>query len=148
MKVILLKDVPGQGKKGEVVDVAEGYARNYLFPRGLAEEATKGRMKALGDRQKVLAMKEKKAEEEARALAARLKGVTVVVRAKTGEGGRLFGSVNNKDIAEALASQYNIVLDKKKLLLKEPIKQLGMYSVAARLHPNIQAEVRVEVAGE
>lgn len=148
MKVILLKDVPGQGKRGDVVNVAEGYARNYLFPRGLASEASKGKMKELADRRQATALKEQKIEEEARELAARLDNLTVVIKTKTGEGGRLFGSVNNKDIADAMASQHKIELDKKKLVVKEPIKQLGVYPVIAKLHPAVQAEIKVEVVGE
>lgn len=148
MKVILLKDVPGQGKSGEVVNVAEGYARNYLFPRGLASEASKGRMKELADRQQATALKEEKVRQEAREMASRLNELTVVIKTKTGEGGRLFGSVNNKDIADALALQHKVQLDKKKLVVKEPIKQLGVYPVTAKLHPAVQAEIKVEVVGE
>lgn len=148
MKVILLKDVPGQGKRGEVVNVAEGYARNYLLPRGLASEASKGKMKELEARQQATAQKEQKIAEEARALAARLNNLTVVIGTKTGEGGRLFGSVNNKDVADALAAQHRVELDKKKLVLKEPIKQLGLYSITAKLHPAVSAEIKVQVIGE
>jgi len=148
MKVILLKDVPGQGKQGDVINVADGYARNYLLPRGLASEASEGRLKELADRRRAMAIKEQKIEQAARELAARLNNLTVVIKTKTGEGGRLFGSVNNKDIADALADQYNIMLDKKKLVVKEPIKQLGAYPVAVKLHPAVQAEVMVEVVAE
>ena len=148
MKVILLKDVPGQGKCGDVVNVAEGYARNYLLPSSLASEASTGKIKELTERKQATALKEQKIEGEARELAARLDNLSVVVKTKTGEGGRLFGSVNNKDIADALASQHKITLDKKKLVVKEPIKQLGVYSVTAKLHPAVQAEIKVEVSGE
>jgi len=148
MKVILLKDVPGQGRQGDVINVAEGFARNYLFPRGLAGEASKGRLKELADRRQATAIKEQKIEQAARELAARLNNLTVVIKTKTGEAGRLFGSVNNKDIADALADQYKIKLDKKKLLVKEPIKQLGKYTVTAKLHSVVQAEINVEVVGE
>lgn len=148
MKVILLKDVPGQGKCGDVINVAEGYARNYLFPRGLAGEASKGRLKELADRKQAMAVKDQKMEQDARELAARLKDLTVIIETKTGEGGRLFGSVNNKDIADVLASRHKITLDKKKLVVKEPIKQLGVYNVTAKLHPNVHAEIKVEVTGE
>lgn len=148
MKVILQKDVPGQGKRGDVISVADGYARNYLIPRGLAVAASKGKMKELAERRRAVALKEKRIEEEARELAARLGSLTVVVETKAGEGGRLFGSVNNKDIAEALAAQHNIALDKKKLALEEPIKQLGTYSVPAKLHPAVQAEIEVQVVEE
>jgi large subunit ribosomal protein L9 len=148
VKIVLTKDVPGQGKHGDVINVAEGYARNYLFPRGLAVEASRGKMNELAVRQQAQAAKEKKIEEEARVVAAGLDSIKVVVKAKKGEGGRLFGSVNNKDIADALALQHKIILDKKKLVLKEPIKQLGTYTVTAKLHPAVQAEIEVEVIGE
>jgi large subunit ribosomal protein L9 len=148
VKIVLTKDVPGQGKQGDVINVAEGYARNYLFPRGLAVEASRGKMNELAVRQQAQATKEKKIEEEARVVAASLDNIKVIVKAKKGEGGRLFGSVNNKDIADALAVQHKITLDKKKLVVKEPIKQLGAYTVTARLHPAVQAEIEVEVVGE
>lgn len=148
MKIVLTKDVPGQGKQGAVINVAEGYARNYLLPRGLAVEASKGKMNELAVRQQAQAAKESRIEQEARVMAARLDNIKVVVKAKKGEGGRLFGSVNNKDIADALADQHKIMLDKKKLVVKEPIKQLGTFAVTAKLHPAVQAEIEVEVIGE
>ncbi|HOV80840.1 MAG TPA: 50S ribosomal protein L9 [Bacillota bacterium] len=148
MKVILLKDIPGKGRSGEVVNVADGYARNYLFPRGLAVEASEGRMRELANRRQAAALKEHKSEQEARELAGRLKDITVVIRAKTGEGGKLFGSVNNMDIAAALSDQHGIKLDKKKVVVKEPIKQLGVYPVTVKLHHAVQAEVEVHVLGE
>lgn len=148
MKVILIKDVPGQGKRGDMLNVAEGYARNYLLPRGLATEASPGKMNELAVRNQLQTAQKKKIEQGARELAARLDNLQVVIKAKTGEGGKLFGSVNNKDIADALAAQHKITLDKKKLVLKEPIKHLGLYTAVAKLHPNVQAEVKVEVVGE
>lgn len=148
MKVILLKDVPGQGRQGDVVNVAEGYARNYLLPRGLASEASRGRLKEMASRRQAAMLKEEKIEHAARELAASLNGLTVTVRTKTGEAGRLFGSVNNKDVAEALAEQHKITLDKKKLVVREPIRQLGTYPVTAKLHPAVQAEIILEVVGE
>jgi len=148
VKIVLTKDVPGQGKQGAVINVAEGYARNYLLPRGLAVEASKGKMNELAVRQQAQAAKESRIEQEARVMAARLDNIKVVVKAKKGEGGRLFGSVNNKDIADALADQHKIMLDKKKLVVKEPIKQLGTFAVTAKLHPAVQAEIEVEVVGE
>ena len=148
MKIVLTKDVPGQGKQGAVINVAEGYARNYLLPRGLAVEASKGKMNELAVRQQAQEAKESRIEQEAKVMAARLDNIKVVVKAKKGEGGRLFGSVNNKDIADALAGQHKIMLDKKKLVVKEPIKQLGVFTVTAKLHPAVQAEIEVEVVGE
>ncbi|MDD2553089.1 MAG: 50S ribosomal protein L9 [Desulfotomaculaceae bacterium] len=148
MKVVLTKDVPGQGKSGDVISVAEGYARNYLFTRGMAVEASRGKMKELAVRRQAQASKEKQIEQEARALAARLDNLKLIVIAKQGEGGKLFGSVNNKDIADALAAQHKIKLDKKKLVVKEPIKHLGAYTITAKLHPAVQAEIIVDVVGE
>jgi large subunit ribosomal protein L9 len=148
MKVILLKDVPGQGKRGDVINVAEGYARNYLLPRKLASEASQGKMKELAERQQANALKGEKIRQEAEALAARLEKITVVVKTKAGEGGKLFGSVNNKDICDAMLSQHHIQIDKKKVVLKEPIKQLGEYSVVAKLHPEVHAGIKVMVVGE
>lgn len=148
MKVILLKDVPGQGKRGDVLNVAEGYARNYLLPRNLASEASQGKIKELAERQQANALKGEKLRQEAEKLAARLKKVTVVVQTKAGEGGKLFGSVNNKDVCDAMALQHRIQLDKKKVILKEPIKQLGEYSLVAKLHPDVHAEIKVHVIDE
>ncbi|TEB17820.1 50S ribosomal protein L9 [Pelotomaculum sp. FP] len=148
MKVILLKDVPGQGKRGDVINVAEGYARNYLLPRNLASEASQGKMKELAERQQANALKGEKIRREAEELAARLGKITVVVQTKAGEGGKLFGSVNNKDVCDAMVLQHRIRLDKKKVILKEPIKQLGEYSVVAKLHPDVHAEIKVKVVGE
>lgn len=148
MKVILLKDVPGQGKRGDVINAAEGYARNYLLPRNLASEASQGKMKELAERQQANALKGEKVKQAAEELAARLEKITVVVQTKAGEGGKLFGSVNNKDVCDAMVLQHRIQLDKKKVSMKEPIKQLGEYSVVAKLHPDVHAEIKVRVVGE
>jgi len=148
MKVILLQDVDGKGKRGQVVNVAEGYARNYLLPRGLASPASQGKLKELADKKQANDAKERKMEQAARDLAERLRETTVVVKTKTGEAGRLFGSVNNKDVADGLAEQHKINIDKKKMVIKEPIKQLGRYPVTVKLHPKVQAEIFVEVVKE
>ncbi|MDA8097741.1 MAG: 50S ribosomal protein L9 [Clostridia bacterium] len=145
MKVVLLKDVSGVGKRGEIVNVAEGYGRNFLIPRGIAQEATEGRIKEIAQNRQAKATKEERMAAEARKLAARIKGLSVRVEARAGEGGKLFGSVGNKDVAQALAAQAGIKLDKKKIELKETVKALGSYSALARLHPGVQAEFTVEV---
>lgn len=145
MKVILLVDVKNLGKKGEVVQVAQGYARNYLFPKGLATEATEGKMKQLAQEQASAARKKQREEERARELAARLDGLVVRVYSKAGEGGKLFGSVNSKDIAEVLQREHGIEVDKKKILLPEPIKRLGNYSLLIRLYPQVEARLNVNV---
>ena len=148
MKVILLQDVAGQGKRGQVLNVAEGYARNYLLPRGLAGEASKGRMRELAERKTADEAKERKLVQAAEALAERMRGLNVVVRTKSGEAGKLFGSVNTKDVAEGLEEQHKIKIDKKKLVLKEPIKQLGQYPLTVKLHAAVHTEITVEVVGE
>ncbi len=148
MKVILLADVPGQGKRGDVINVADGYARNYLFPRGLACEASEGKLKEMSARKKALAEREKKLADEARALARRLEGLTVTIRVKAGEGGKLFGSITGRDIADALAGQEGIEIDKKKILLKEPLKHLGSYPVPVKLHPGVSATINVLLASD
>jgi len=145
MKVVLLQDVKGQGKKGEVVNVAEGYARNFLLPRKLAVEASESRLKELSQQQASQDRKKQKEEDQSRAIAARLEGIKVQVRAKVGEGGRLFGAVSNKDVAENLARQHGIDLDKKKIVLKDPIKNLGDFPVTVKLHPAVQATITVVV---
>lgn len=148
MKVILLEDVKNLGPKGAVVEVSDGYARNYLLPRRLAVEATPGRMKELAQQKANEMKKRQEAEARAKELAAKLEGLVVSVAVKAGEGGKLFGAVSTKDIAEALERQHQIAVDKKKILLKEPIKQLGEYPVVIKLHPAVQAQVRVAVEAE
>ncbi|MDK2888613.1 MAG: large subunit ribosomal protein [Thermoanaerobacter sp.] len=148
MKVILLEDVKNLGTRGSVVNVSDGYARNYLLPRRLAVEATPARMKELAQRKAIEDRKREEAEAQARELAARLNGLTVQVKVKVGEGGRLFGAINTRDIAENLEQQHNITVDKKKIMLKEPIKQLGEQVLVVKLHPNVQAQIRVAVVPE
>jgi large subunit ribosomal protein L9 len=146
MRLILLQDVPRLGKKGSVVEVAEGYARNYLLPRGLAEPATPGKIKEIERLLTARARRELRAEEEARALAARLKDHTLRLPVRVGEGGKLFGSVGTRDIAAALKKE-GLEVDRKQLQLEEPIKTVGRFRVQAKLHPGIQASFWVEVTG-
>jgi len=148
MKVVLLQDVKGQGKKGDIVTVAEGYARNFLIPRSLAVVASESKLKELSDQKASQARKKEKAEDEARVMAARMDGLKVIVKTKAGEGGRLFGAVNNKDISEHLAAQHGIDIDKKKIILKEPIKTQGEFPISIRLHQAVQASINVVVQGE
>ncbi|MDQ7092486.1 50S ribosomal protein L9 [Desulfosporosinus sp. PR] len=146
MKVILQADVKGTGKKGQVYEVADGYARNFLFPKKLAIEATTGNMqdishkKAAEDRRKI------KEKEEAAALGSKLNALQIEVKTKTGEGGRLFGSVTSKEIAEVLKKQYGFEVDKRKLELKDPIKALGSYEVPVKIHPDVTAKLQVHVS--
>lgn len=145
MKVILLEDVKNLGPKGAVVEVSDGYARNYLLPRRLAVEATPGRLKELETRRASEDRRRREEETRARELAAKLEGLELTIAVRAGEGGRLFGAVGTKDIAAALSSQHGLEVDKKKILLEDPIKQLGDYLVTVKLHPAVQARIRVSV---
>lgn len=146
MIVILLKDVKGSGKAGEVVKVNDGYARNMLIPKGLAKEATEGNVRNLEKQKAIVA--EKKAEEKAAAqqLAEKLKELPVSIVTKGGEGGRLFGSITSKDISEALNKQHKINIDKKKFVLENPIKTTGEFSVEVKLYTEVAGFVRVNVS--
>lgn len=145
MKVILLEDVKSLGKKGELVEVNEGYARNFILKKKLGIEAT---AKNLNDLKLKKANEEKIAKEQfeaAKVFAADLKEKVVTVKIKTGEGGRVFGSVSTKEIAAAAKAQLNIDIDKKKLNLQEPIRMVGMVIVPYKVHPKVTAELTVKV---
>ncbi|OKO96804.1 50S ribosomal protein L9 [Geobacillus proteiniphilus] len=145
MKVIFLKDVKGKGKKGEIKDVADGYANNFLFKQGLAIEATPANIKALeAQKQK----EQRQAAEElanAKRLKEELEKLTVEIPAKAGEGGRLFGSITSKQIAEALQAQHGLKLDKRKIELADAIRSLGYTNVPVKLHPEVTATLKVHV---
>ncbi len=145
MIVILTKDVKGTGKEGDVVKVSDGYARNQLIPKGFAKEATQGNIRNL-EKQKAIAA-EKKAEQKAAAekQAEQLEKVTLVIQSKGGENGKLFGSITSKDIAEALEQQEGIKVDKKKIDLAGPIKQVGETDVVVKLFPEVSAKLKVSV---
>lgn len=145
MIVILQKDLKGTGKAGDVVKVSDGYARNVLIPKGIAKEATEGNVRNL-NRQKEIAA-EKKAAQKAAAeeTAARLAETSVTIKAKGGEGGRLFGSITSKDIAEALEQQHSVKVDKKKIEMKNPIKNEGEFTVKVKLFEQVNAELKVIV---
>jgi large subunit ribosomal protein L9 len=146
MKVIFLKDVKGKGKKGEIKNVADGYAQNFLFKQGLAIEATPANLKALEAQKN---KQKKEAEEElarAKQLKEQLERLTVELSAKAGEGGRLFGSITSKQIAEALQSQHNIKIDKRKIELNDAIRSLGYTNVPIKLHPEVTATLKVHVS--
>lgn len=147
MKVIFLQDVKGQGKKGEIKEVSDAYARNVLFKKGLAEEATATNLnkhKAIGKANEKRAQEEL---EEAKKLAAVLQETVVQLKTKAGEGGRVFGSVTSKQIADALDA-LQLKIDKRKIQLEEPIKTLGTTVVQVKLHPEVTAELRVHVQAE
>lgn len=146
MVVILLKDVKGTGKAGEVVKVSDGYARNMLLPKGLAKEATEGNVKSL-EKQKALMEEKRLADrEKAEKLAETLKESVVKIVTKGGESGRLFGSITSKEIADELKKQYNITIDKKKFVMDAPIKAAGDYEVEVKLFTEVNGKVRVNVS--
>ena len=145
MKVILKQDVRGKGKKGQMIEVAEGYARNFLLPRGLAALATTDAVNTMRLQEKAKARAEAEAKAAATALAEQLKSCQVKIHARGGEGGRLFGAVTSKEIAAALAEQYKVEIDSKKLVLDEPIKSFGSYQVKAKLGYEISGTVYVMV---
>ncbi|HQA60256.1 MAG: 50S ribosomal protein L9 [Tepidanaerobacteraceae bacterium] len=145
MKVILLEDVKKLGKKGDLIEVADGYARNYLLPRNLAREATEGGIKQLKQEKAALENKKRKERQQAQALAAKLSEMTVTLKVKSGEQGKLFGSVTSKDISEALKEQHDIEVDRRKIELQEPIKSLGNYEVDIKLAPGIDAKLKVKI---
>jgi len=147
MKVIFLKDVKGQGKKGDIKEISEGYAQNFLLPRGLARLATDGNVKTL--EQQNLSEQKRKAQEkaDAEALGKTLEETTVVIKAKSGEGGRLFGAITSKQIAEAL-EKMKFKVDKRKIELNDPIRSLGTMHVMIKLHPEVKTQVKVQIVEE
>ena len=145
MKVILMQDVRGQGKKGEMINVSDGYARNFLFPRKLAQEATADNVNTMRMNDKAKREKEQRAREEAAALSARLREMTLTVCAKGGGAGRLFGSVTSQEISDALKAQEGMDLDRRKIVIEDPIKTVGLYTVKVKLGFGIDAPLKVDV---
>lgn len=145
MQVILTQDVKGQGKKGQMVKVSDGYARNYLLPKGLATEATKSNINVLKGKQESLEFKIKTETEEAKKIAEKMKEIVVKIKAKAGSNGKLFGSVTSKDVADALTAQHHIKLDKKKFVMPDGIKLLGVTEVPVKIYTGITGTLRVQV---
>ena len=145
MKVIFTQDVKGKGKKGEVKNVSDGYARNYLLKNNLAVEATPGNLKALEAQKKKEQQLEQAEEDNAKKLKDTLENMELTLKAKAGEGGRLFGSITSKQIADELKKSHNIKLDKRKIELDQPIRALGYTNVPVKLHPNVTGTIRVHV---
>ena len=145
MKVILLKDVKGTGKKNEVKEVSDGYARNYLLPKKLAVPADNTNMKELNEKNKSKELKVQKEYEAAVELGKKMEELNVVIYAKAGDGGRLFGSITSKDIAEQIKKQHNIEVDKRKITLDEPIRVLGSRFVDIKIHQKVTTRLRVDV---
>ena len=149
MKVILKEDVKNMGTMGQILDVSDGYARNFLVPRGLAIEANVKNIKSLEHAKRIIQEKAKKIRNEASDLSNKIGDLKLVIQAKSGEEGKLFGAVTAMDIAESLKNAgIGIEIDKKKILLDEPIKRLGTYSVGLKVHSEVTAQVNVEVVAE
>ena len=145
MDVILTQDVKGQGKKGDLVKVSDGYARNFLFPRKLATPATKDALNAMKGQQDAAAYHKQKELEEAQETGRKINETTVTLTAKCGDNGKLFGSITSGDIADALKMQGHIVVDKRKLRLDDPIRTIGTTKVKIKLHSEVTAELTVIV---
>lgn len=145
MKVIFLKDVKGTAKKGEIKEISDGYARNFLLPKGIAKEANAANMNDYKQQEKGREITAQREQDAAQELANSIKDLKVVISAKAGEGGRLFGAITNKDIADALNSQAKIDIDKRKILLDEPIKHIGSKEIKLKLHPKVTATITLLV---
>jgi large subunit ribosomal protein L9 len=145
MRIVLRDDVDNLGKKGDLVDVADGYARNYLVPRGLALKASAGSQKQADAMRRNREARERRDREAAQALAAQFEGRTISIKARAGGEGRLFGSVTSADIADAVTKQTGAEIDRRKLVLDEPLKELGGVDLLVRLHPEVVATIHVEV---
>lgn len=147
MKVILKDDVKKLGAMGQIIDVADGFARNYLVPKGLAVEANVKNVKSLEHERKIIQGKARKIKNQAEDLAGKISGTNLIIKAKAGEEGKLFGSVTTMDIAERLKEE-GIEIDKKRIVLDEPIKRVGAYSVSIKVHPEVLTQLNVQVVEE
>lgn len=147
MKVILKADVKGQGKKGQLVEVSDGYARNFLLPRGLAEEATKSAVNDFKGKESAAQYHKEQEQKEAKETASKIEGKTVVIKAKAGSNGKLFGAITSQIVAEALKMQLHVVVDKKKLVMND-IKTVGETKVEVKIYPEISAGIIVSVVEE
>ena len=147
MKVILIDEIRGLGTRGDVVNVKDGYARNYLLPKNLAREATPGNLKSIEQERKKWALLAQQEKEKAQKAADSVKGVKVTIAKRVGEAGQLFGSVTSNEIADALAAK-GVDVDKRRIELAHPIKTLGNHNVEVRLHREVTAEIQVEVVAQ
>ena len=145
MKVILKADITGVGKKDQVINASDGYARNFLFPKNLAVEANAENMSKLKAKQDSNAFKKSQEKEEAQKIADKLSKILMKVQVKAGENGKIFGGVSSKEIAENLEKQYNIKVDKKKIDLKETIKTLGMFTIEIKLYEGVVGKLKIDV---
>ena len=147
MKVIFLQDVKGQGKKGEIKDLSEGYVRNFLLPKNLVKIASDGNVKTLEAQKKSETKRKEQEQQDAVELGKKLEELTIQIKAKAGEGGRLFGAITSKQVAEALAALGHKI-DKRKIELSDAIRSLGTTQVAVKLHPQVKATIKVQVTEE
>lgn len=147
MEVILIEDIPSLGKRGKIIKVADGYARNYLIPRNLALPATKSNIQKIQEHQKIIKIKEVKEKSDAEELAKQLATVSLTIAKKAGENDLLFGTVTSAEIEEEL-SKLGYEIDKRKIIMEEPIKRLGIYQIPIRLHKEVLANVKVWVVKE
>ncbi len=145
MKVILNADVKGKGKKGDIVNVSDGYARNFLFPKNLAKEATSTNLNAAIQTKNAADHRKLVEKQNALALAEKLKTTVITLKGKCGEGTRLFGSVTAQEVADAVSAQMGTPIDKKKVVLSETIKELGTYTVKLKLYPEISVDIKLNV---
>ena len=145
MKVILLQDVKDIGKKDDIVNVSDGYARNFLFPRKWAMEATENAVKVVERKREAERRKEAEARAAAEQIASKLKNKVVILKVKCGEKGRLYGSVTAQEVADAIKAGYGVDVDKRKVEIKDPVRQLGDYEVTVRLYPNVSSRMLLRV---
>lgn len=145
MKVVLMKDVKAQGKKGDIISVSDGYARNFLLPKGLAKEATSNALNDLKGQKEAAEFRHNNEVAEAKSIAEKIDGVTVELSAKAGDNGKLFGSITAADVAEALKMQHHVVIEKKKFSFPEGIKHTGITEVDVKVYPSIGAKIKVNV---
>ena len=148
MKVILLDNIKGVGKKDEIINASDGYARNYLLPKNLAVEANAENMSKLNNKKEAANYKKDVEKQKAEELAQKLKGILLKIKVKAGENGKIFGGVTAKEISDNLKSQYNFDVDKKKIELKETIKTLGSFEVSIKLFEGVTASLKVEVISQ
>lgn len=148
MKVILKQDVKGLGKKEDMVNVSDGYARNFLFPRNMAVEANASNINVMNTRKEAEKSKKDRELAYARELASKIKEITVVIRTKAGDNGKLFGSITSKDIADKLKANHNLVIDKKKIVMHDSLKSLGTSEVEVKLYPEVSAKLTVKIEHE
>lgn len=148
MKVILNTDLKGKGKKGDLINVSDGYARNYLLPKGLAVEANSANINKTKEQKKIQKHKKEVQLQEAKDLADKISSCTVVIKTKAGENGRLFGSVTNKHIGEQLKKQHKIKIDKRKIIMDEAIKEIGTFNVDVKVCPGVTGTLKVKIVEE